>query len=85
PNPFNPTTIINYSISANDENLTSAKNVNLSIFDFLGRQVITLVNKQQNPGNYEIIFDASQFSTGIYFYKLDFDEKSIVKKMIFIK
>ena len=68
PNPFNPSTIIEYSIPAIQTGYIPS--VQLKIFDILGREVATLVNKKQNPGNYKINFNADGLSSGIYFYKL---------------
>lgn len=85
PNPFNPTTKIKYAIpSMNDKN-ENAINVKLEIYDLLGRRISTLLNKRQKPGIYEIIFDASQLSSGIYFYKITADKYFITKKMILLK
>jgi hypothetical protein len=78
PNPFNPTTIIEYSVP-------STEYVSLKVYDILGKEVADLINQQMNPGSYEIEFDASQLSSGIYFYKLAFSSKVITKKMAFIK
>jgi hypothetical protein len=63
PNPFNPSTTIKYSIQ-------KYSNVTLKVFDILGREVSTLVNKEQTQGNYEIEFDGSDLTSGIYFYRL---------------
>lgn len=63
PNPFNPATIINYSISDNST-------VSLKIYDMTGREVRTMVNTYQAPGSYSVKFDASNLSSGIYFYAL---------------
>jgi len=63
PNPFNPSTTIKYEI----KKLT---NVELKVFDILGREIITLVNEEKPTGRYEIVFDASNLPSGIYFYKL---------------
>ena len=63
PNPFNPSTKINYSI-------TEFSQVALKIYDVLGTEVATLVNEEKPAGNYEVNFNASQLSSGIYFYKL---------------
>ena len=63
PNPFNPATIINYSISDNST-------VSLKIYDMTGREVRTMVNSYQAPGSYSVKFDASNLSSGIYFYAL---------------
>jgi len=81
PNPFNPTTTINYTVASG--NLTSI--VNLSVFDVLGRKVATIVNKEQTPGNYSVRFDASRFSSGIYFYKLSSGNIVKIRKMLLVK
>ncbi len=78
PNPFNPTTKINYS-------LPTTQNLILKIFDVLGREVIELVNEKQNAGNYSVTFDGSGLSGGVYFYKLEAGDFVEVKKMILIK
>lgn len=78
PNPFNPTTTIQYSIP-----ITS--NVSLKIYDILGNEVATLVNEEKNRGVYTVKFDASQYSSGIYFYKLHAGSFVETKKMILIR
>lgn len=78
PNPFNPVTKINYAIAKKGF-------VSLKIFDILGREVKTLVNENKAPGNYSIDFNASDFPSGVYFYKLTCNEFTNVKRMILIK
>lgn len=84
PNPFNPTTNISYSIIKNS-------NVKLAIYDMLGREVASLVNRSQLTGNYSAIFNASSLASGVYIYKLDVMpvDGSIgftnIKKMILVK
>ena len=78
PNPFNPTTKIDYSIP-------TAGKTKLVIYDILGREVKTLVNEFQNPGNYKINFDARNLSSGVYFYRLSLNDFSDTKKMILVK
>ena len=63
PNPFNPETVIRFQLPANS-------NVLLKVYDILGREVATLVNKEFTAGKYEVKFNASDFSSGIYFYQL---------------
>ncbi|MFA6455174.1 MAG: glycosyl hydrolase family 18 protein [Bacteroidota bacterium] len=63
PNPFNPATVIQYRIS-------QAGTVRLSVYDILGNEVTTLVDKNLNPGNYSSTFNGSQYSSGIYFARL---------------
>ena len=83
PNPFNPTTKIKFAISSNVKRETS--NVRLILFDILGKEIATLVNKQLRPGIYEVTFDGSQYSSGVYFYKLTAGDFSETKKMLMIK
>ena len=85
PNPFNPSTVISYSIP-------TASNVSLKVFDVLGNLITTLVNQNQEAGNYSINFNASKFSSGIYFYKIQVNPANgvtggfmTVKKMLLIK
>ena len=78
PNPFNPTTTISYTIP-------QYGNVKLKVYDMLGREVATLVNKPQNKGNYQVVFNASNLASGIYFYKLQFNNKMLVRKMLLLK
>ncbi len=83
PNPFNPTTNIKFSIPSDAKRQTS--DVKLIIFNILGRETATLVNEQLKPGTYEVTFDGSNLSSGIYFYKLTTGKYSETKKMIMIK
>lgn len=78
PNPFNPSTIIRYC-------LQSSGYVKLSIFDILGRELKILVKETQSIGFHEVRLDASEFPSGLYFYRLTNDMESITKKMIFIR
>jgi hypothetical protein len=82
PNPFNPTTTIKYSIPArNVDGLT----VKLKVYDLLGNELATLVNKKQKAGNYEVTFNAGKLSSGIYFYTLSSDNFTETRKMILLK
>jgi glycosidase len=83
PNPFNPSTIIRYSI-------VSPSLVSLKIFDVLGREVNTLVNKEQVNGVYEVNWNGddalgNKVSTGVYFYRIDAGDFVQTKKMMLIK
>ena len=68
PNPFNPSTIIKYQIPLNVKGETA--NVKLIVYDILGREVETLVNKMLMPSNYQINFNANGLPNGTYFYQL---------------
>jgi hypothetical protein len=78
PNPFNPTTTIEFSMNR-------ASNVSLKVYDLYGRQVATLVEGYRSAGTHRADFDANTFATGIYFYRLDTEMGSMVKKMILLK
>ncbi len=85
PNPFNPATTIKYSIPFVKTLHTTSQHVQLKIYDILGKEVATLVNKKQTAGNYEITFDASRLTSGIYYYKIIAGEFNQVRKMILLK
>jgi len=87
PNPFNPSTKIHYSIPCVVETHRDAalQMVTLKVYDILGNEIATLVNEQQAPGYYEIDFNSSSLASGVYFYKLQYDNNVSVKKMIMMK
>ncbi|HMN24347.1 MAG TPA: T9SS type A sorting domain-containing protein, partial [Ignavibacteriaceae bacterium] len=78
PNPFNPSTLIKYSIAKDGF-------VNVSIFNLLGEKVATLVNGNAKAGSYEINFNASQLSSGVYFYSIEAGDFKAVRKMMLMK
>ncbi|HUX61512.1 MAG TPA: T9SS type A sorting domain-containing protein, partial [Ignavibacteriaceae bacterium] len=78
PNPFNPSTIIKYSVP-------KGQLVTLKVYNMLGQEVATLVNNQQNAGNYEVTFNADRLASGIYFYTLNAGSFVSTKKMILLK
>lgn len=78
PNPFNPSTTISYEIA--ERSL-----VTLTIYDNLGRVVETLQNGYQAPGFYEIVFNAKNLSSGIYFYKISANENVETRRMVLLK
>jgi len=78
PNPFNPSTIIQYQVP-------SVGIVTLKIFDILGRQVATLVNGQKQPGKYDVQWNASNNSSGLYFYRIQTGKFVETKKMVLLK
>ncbi len=86
PNPFNPVTKIKYTIPHVKTGYTpSLQNVTLKIYDILGKEITTLINEEQQPGYYTINFDASQFTSGIYFYELRAGDFISTRKMCLIK
>jgi len=78
PNPFNPSTLINYSLAKDSR-------VSIIIYNVLGQKVTELVNKKQSAGNYEIEFDASNLTSGLYFYRLETPNYSKTMKMILLR
>lgn len=78
PNPFNPTTRISFYVPQNSF-------VTLKIYDLLGTEISTLVNEDRVAGYHKIEFDATQLSSGIYFYKLSAGNFSDMKKMTVLK
>jgi ligand-binding sensor domain-containing protein len=86
PNPFNPTTKIRFDIPLSPlYERGVGRFVHLTIYDILGREVSTLLNRQLQPGTYNIEWNASNYPSGVYFYKLVTDSYTAVKKMILIK
>lgn len=81
PNPFNPTTTIAFALPQS----RTAGPVRLTVFDSNGRQIAELVNKQLPAGNYEIPFDASALSSGVYFYRLTANAFTQTNKMMLLK
>lgn len=78
PNPFNPVTNIKFSIP-------KAGLVNLIVYDITGKVISTLVNEQKSAGTYNVDFNAADFASGVYFYKLTSGDFSDVKKMVLVK
>jgi hypothetical protein len=78
PNPFNPVTNINFSIPKSEF-------VSLRVYDILGREVKALVSQNLTQGEYEVNFDASGLSSGMYYYSLRAGEYVSVKKMVLVK
>jgi beta-glucosidase len=81
PNPFNPTTTIEFNIGG----VGASTNVNLTVYDVLGREVAELVDKRKVPGNYEVTFDASDLSSGVYFYRFTAGEYVQTRRMVVLK
>lgn len=78
PNPFNPTTIIRYTLPV-------SANVILKVYDMLGREVTTLVNEYKSEGKHEVEFNASHLSSGMYVYRLHAGEIVFTKRMMLVK
>lgn len=78
PNPFNPVTTIKFDIA--NSTFTS-----IVVYDMLGKEVVNLVNENLNPGSYQYSFDASGLPSGMYFYKIETNTFTEIKKMILLK
>ena len=78
PNPFNPNTTISYQ-------LPKSCLVSIKVYDVLGNEIETLVNENKPAGGYNVNFDASKLSTGVYIYRIVAGDRSAARKMIFIK
>src|SRR3989339_1124383 len=83
PNPFNPTTNIGFRIADFPEGTSGL--VTLKVFDVLGREVATLVNEEKPAGSYEVEFDGSKLSSGVYIYQVKAGEFVQAKKLILVK
>jgi len=78
PNPFNPVTNIKFDIP-------QRSNVKISVYDILGKEISVLVNEELNTGTFEVNWDASNFPSGVYFYKIETEDYSESKKMVLVK
>jgi hypothetical protein len=78
PNPFNPTTMIQYSVPKSGL-------VTLKVYNMLGQEVATLVNQQQQAGNYNVNFNATRLASGVYMYRIQSGSFSSTKKMTYLK
>ena len=78
PNPFNPSTNISYSIPTNSQ-------VVLKIYDALGKEIMTIENRERTAGTYVVPLNARNLASGVYYYKLSADHFSEVKKLVVIK
>jgi len=78
PNPFNPSTTIKYE-------LPRASQVTLTVYDILGREVSVLVNERKNAGVYEVKFDGSRLSSGMYYYRIIAGDYVASRKMLILK
>jgi hypothetical protein len=78
PNPFNPRTMIDWQIVKSDE-------VELTIYNVLGKKIAVLISKHMNPGTYTYYFDGSDLASGVYYYKLQSGNDVAVRKMILLR
>jgi photosystem II stability/assembly factor-like uncharacterized protein len=86
PNPFNPTTKIKFSIPLS-RGVPEGRGVSvrITVYDLLGHEVAILVNQQLQPGTYEILWDASNYPSGVYFYRIETRNFSDTKKLVLLK
>ena len=78
PNPFNPTTVISYEVP-------EQQHVRLTVYDMLGRQVTVLVDESRSPGRYDVTWDASTLSSGVYIYRLEAGGQTLTRNMTLVK
>ncbi|MEN9838686.1 MAG: hypothetical protein RL177_165, partial [Bacteroidota bacterium] len=78
PNPFNPSTMIAYALAAESS-------TRLSVFDVLGREVAVLVDSHQSAGHYQVVFDATGLSSGLYLIRLQVGAETFTKSMTLVK
>ncbi|MCH8954869.1 T9SS type A sorting domain-containing protein [candidate division KSB1 bacterium] len=78
PNPFNPTTTIQFT-------LPEASRVTLKLFDILGRELVTLVDKEMETGVHKVLFDATDFASGVYFYRIQAKSENSDSKQAFLQ
>jgi tetratricopeptide (TPR) repeat protein len=78
PNPFNPSTTISYTLPEDGK-------VSLKVFDVLGREVTMLVNQVASKGKHSVVWDGTNYASGIYFYSITFKGETINKKMLLVK
>jgi gluconolactonase len=85
PNPFNPWTTIEYTAGGARDQGSGVSKTRLVVYDLLGREVAELVNERKAPGTYEVHFDASALSSGVYIYRLTAGDFMRSRKMVVLK
>ncbi len=78
PNPFNPETTIRFHVP-------DSRHVRLKVYDMLGREQVTLVDKRTNEGDHTVVFDAKKLASGVYFYQLQAGEFSQTRKLVLVR
>jgi hypothetical protein len=78
PNPFNPSTAISYTISRNSP-------VTMVIYDAVGREVVRLVNREQGPGSYTVVWEAHAAASGVYICRLQAEGRTWEKRIVYMK
>lgn len=85
PNPFNPRTTIKFTIPSVVDAKFASTTAKIIVYDILGREIKTLLNKPMQPGNYEVEFDGTNLPSGVYFYRIIYDKFTSTKKMLLLK
>jgi GH35 family endo-1,4-beta-xylanase len=85
PNPFNPSTTISYQIPVVDARSSAEVHVSLKVYDFLGKEILSLVDQIQQPGFYSVLLDGSKLSSGIYIYQIKTERFTDSKKLVLLK
>jgi hypothetical protein len=90
PNPFNPTTVIHYTVGSPQSAVRRSIPTTLKIYNVLGQLVKTLVDEPKVPGTYEVVWDGkdkngNEVASGVYFYKLEAGSFTQTKKMVLLK
>ena len=83
PNPFNPVTVIKYEIPGQNRN--DNRNVQLKVYDILGKEIAILVNEIKSAGSYEVEFNGAELPSGIYIYRLTAGNFADSKKLVLLK
>lgn len=78
PEPFNRTTTITYTVPVQGQ-------VTVEVFHLTGNKLVTLVDKEQKAGTYSVVWDASQQQSGVYFYSVKTGDKSMTRKMTYVR
>ena len=89
PNPFNPETKIRFDVpdASPSRGFTAGRGVlmSLKVYDLLGHEITTLINRPLQPGTYEVTWDSSKYPSGIFYYRLTAGKYSETKKMVVVK
>ncbi len=85
PNPFNPFTIIKYTVGGVRDQGPGPSQIKLVVYDLLGREVAVLVDEKKAPGSYEVTFDAGNLASGVYFYQLRAGDFVQTRKLLLIR
>jgi hypothetical protein len=85
PNPFNPSTVISWQMPVGNQQSAVGSYVKLKVYDFMGKEIRTIVDAKMDPGEHQVTFDATGLPAGVYFYRLEGRGESVTKKLLLIK